>query len=64
MALAQQSAPASPQPFTATLSNNTPLVFGMGVEDAAQALGRPLSYVSGSAGNEVYLAIRNAAAAD
>ncbi|WP_423882809.1 hypothetical protein [Bradyrhizobium sp.] len=60
IALAQQSAPASPQPFTATLSNNTPLVFGMGVEDASQALGRPLSYVSGSSGNEVYLAIRNA----
>ena len=60
IALAQQSAPASPQPFTATLSNNTPLVFGMGVEDASQALERPLSYVSGSPGNEVYLAIRNA----
>jgi hypothetical protein len=58
-ALAQQSAPASPQPFTATLSNNTPLVFGMSVEDASKALDRPLSYVSGSAGKEVYLAIRN-----
>src|SRR5271156_827592 len=60
VALAQQSAPASPQPFTATLSNNTPLVFGMSVEDASQALGRPLSYVNGSPGNEVFLAIRNA----
>jgi hypothetical protein len=60
VALAQQSAPTSPQPFTATLSNNTPLVFGMSVEDASQALNRPLSYVSGSAGNEVFLAIRNA----
>jgi hypothetical protein len=60
MALAQQSAPTSSQPFTATLSNNTPLVFGMSVEDASQALERPLSYVSGSAGNEVFLAIRDA----
>jgi|ERR1700727_1883987 hypothetical protein len=56
---AQQSAPASPQPFTATSSNNTPLVFGMSVENASQALDRPLSYVSGSPGNEVFVAIRN-----
>jgi hypothetical protein len=63
MAFAQQSAPADTprsRPFTATLSNNTPLVFGMSVEDASQALDRPLSYVSGSPGNEVFLAIRNA----
>ena len=60
MAFAQQSVPASPQPFTATSSNNTPLVFGMSVEDASQALDRPLSYVNGSPGNEVFLAIRNA----
>ena len=60
---AQQAAPvdtAHSQPFTATLSNNTPLVSGMGVEEASQALGRPLSYVSGPPGNEVYLALRNA----
>ena len=60
MALAQQNAPGSPQPFTATLSNNTPLVFGMSVDDASHALDRPLSYVSGSPGNEVFLALRNA----
>jgi hypothetical protein len=60
MAFAQQSASASPQPFTATSSNNTPLVFGMSVENASQALDRPLSYVSGSPGNEVFVAIRNA----
>jgi hypothetical protein len=59
MALAQQSAPASPQPFTATASNNTPLAFGMSVEDASHALDRPLTQVSGTPGNEVYLAIRN-----
>jgi hypothetical protein len=58
---AQQSGPqgAMRAPFTATLSNNTPLVFGMDVADASRALGEPLSYISGRPGNEVYLAIRN-----
>jgi len=46
-------------PFTATLSNNTPLVFGMDVSDASRALGQPLSHVHGRAGDEIYLAIRN-----
>jgi hypothetical protein len=46
-------------PFTATLSNNTPLVFGMDVEDAARALGTPLNYISGRPGDEIYLAFRN-----
>ncbi|MBX9648672.1 MAG: hypothetical protein K2X57_16645, partial [Xanthobacteraceae bacterium] len=31
-----------PPPFTATLSNNTPLAFGMDEESAARALGTPL----------------------
>jgi hypothetical protein len=53
---AQQFARA---PFTATLSNNTPLAFGMDVTDASRALGEPLSYISGRRGNEIYLAIRN-----
>jgi hypothetical protein len=61
-ASAQQLAPSgvsrSP-PFTATLSNNTPLAFGMDVEDATRALGEPLSYVRGRPGDEIYLAIRN-----
>ena len=48
-----------PPPFTATLSNNTPLAFGMDAEDAARALGTPLNYVSGRPGDEVYLAFRN-----
>lgn len=59
---AQQSAPtATPrsQPFTATLSNHAPLVFGMDVGDVSRALGEPLTYVSGSPGAEIYLAIRN-----
>jgi hypothetical protein len=50
--------PYSP-PFTANLSNMTPLVFGMGAEDAARALGSPLNYVRGRPGDEIYLAFRN-----
>ena len=61
-ASAQQLAPAgvprSP-PFTATLSNHTPLVFGMDVETVSRALGGPLSYIGGGPGDETYLAIRN-----
>jgi hypothetical protein len=49
---------AAQVPFTATLSNNTPLVFGMDSGDAARALGAPLSYVSGRAGDEILLAFR------
>ena len=48
-----------PPPFTATLSNNTPLAFGMGAEEASVALGVPLNYVSGRPGNEIFLAFRN-----
>ena len=51
--------PSQYLPFTATLSNITPLVFGMGEEDAARALGTPLSYISGLPGNEIYLTFRN-----
>src|ERR1700730_9629825 len=46
-------------PFTATLSNNTPLVFGMDAEAAARALGTPLNYISGRPGDETLLAFRN-----
>jgi hypothetical protein len=61
-ARAQQLTPAGvprSSPFTATLSNNTPLVFGMNVEDASRALGEPLSYIRGRPGDEIYLAFRN-----
>src|ERR1700737_1708117 len=61
-ASAQQFAPASgphSPAFTATLSNNTPLAFGMDVEDTSRALGTPLNYVRGRPGEEVYLAFRN-----
>src|SRR5438045_8602834 len=61
-ATAQQSAantmPRNPS-FTATLSNTTPLVFGMDVKGVSRALGQPLSYISGRAGDEIYLAFRN-----
>ena len=46
-------------PFTATLSNTTPLVFGMSVGETADALGVPLTYVSGKPGHEIYLAIQH-----
>jgi len=46
-------------PFTETLSNNTPLAFGMPADAAARALGVPLAWVSGRRGNEIYLAIRD-----
>jgi len=46
-------------PFTATLSNNTPLVIGMNVEDTSRALGQPLHYVSGPPRAQIYLALRN-----
>jgi hypothetical protein len=39
--------------------DNTPLAFGMHVDDAARALGTPLRYISGRRGNEIYLAIRD-----
>jgi hypothetical protein len=52
------SGPGS-SPFTATLSNNTPLAFGMGEEEAARALGTPLTYVRGPPGDEIYLVFRD-----
>jgi hypothetical protein len=69
LAAAVCSTPASAQrilppgsgapPFVATLSNTTPLVFGMGEEDAARALGTPLNYISGRPGDEIYMAFRD-----
>ncbi len=61
-AFAQQLPPVGgpyPPPFVATLSNNTPLAFGMDEETAARALGTPLNYVSGRRGEEIYLTFRN-----
>jgi hypothetical protein len=54
-----QPLPLSGPPFNFTLSNNTPLAFGMPPADAARTLGVPLAWVSGRSGNEIYLAIRD-----
>jgi hypothetical protein len=63
-ASAQKFVPADPSaphalPFTATLSNNLPLAFGMDVEDTTHALGTPLNYISGRPGDEIFMAFRN-----
>ena len=50
--------PYSASPLT-IWPDNTPLAFGMDVEDVARALGTPLRYVSGRRGNEIYLAVRD-----
>lgn len=57
-AFAQPQFPAD-APFTATLSNTTPLVFGMPADAAARALGVPLTYLRGRPGEEIYLAFRD-----
>ena len=46
-------------PFTAELSNTTPLAFGMDVSEVSAALRQPLQFVSGHPGKEIYLALRN-----
>jgi hypothetical protein len=60
-AQAQQTAPVGVHrlPFTATLSNNTPLAFGMDVSETSRALRQPLQYLSGRPGEEIYLALRD-----
>jgi len=55
----QLEMPSPRRPFVATLSNNTPLAFGMDIEAATRALGQPLNYVGGRPGNETYLALRD-----
>jgi hypothetical protein len=49
----------APAPFTATLSNNTPLAFGMDAEQAARALGTPLNYIRGRPGDEIFMTFRD-----
>lgn len=56
IAAAQQT---SPTPFTTTLSNITPLVFGMSPDEATAALGTPLVYVDGPPGGEIFLTTRD-----
>jgi hypothetical protein len=61
-ALAQKLPPFGgpyPPPFTETLSNNTPLVFGMDVDQAQRALGTPFTYIRGRPGEEIFLTFRD-----
>lgn len=44
--------------FTETLSNTTPLAFGMTAAEAAAALGTPLHYLRGRPGEEMFLTYR------
>ncbi|CCE01814.1 hypothetical protein [Bradyrhizobium sp. STM 3809] len=46
-------------PFTATLSNVSPLAFGMDVGETSRVLAQPLIYLNGTPGNETFLALRN-----
>jgi len=46
-------------PALAQLNNNTPLSFGMSVEEASAALGTTLVYVRGRPGDEMFLALPN-----
>ena len=50
---------AAPTPSRAQVNNNTPLAFGMDVEQASAALGVTLIYVRGRPGNETFLALAN-----
>lgn len=51
--------PAPTPPFTATLSNNVPLAFGMNADDVSRALREPLYFIEGRPGDEILLAFRN-----
>jgi len=53
-----------PPPFTATLSNNTPLAFGMDEETAARAARHPAQLRQRPPGRGIYLTFRNLGAAD
>jgi len=49
----------APSPARAQWGNNTPLAFGMNVEEASTALGTTLVYVRGRPGDEMFLALPN-----
>ena len=59
VASASAQTPAPSRPFTTSLSNNTPLVFGMDAETVARVLHAPLTYVQGAPGDETFMVIRN-----
>lgn len=56
--VAIRAEPLAHAPFTRTLSNTTPLVFGMNEMEATAALGVPLVYLRGRPGNETFAAER------
>jgi hypothetical protein len=51
--------PARAQQSMTAAANNTPLSFGMDVQEVAVALGTTLNYVRGRPGDELYLALPN-----
>jgi hypothetical protein len=53
------SAPASAQSAFAPRNATLPLSFGMTPDQASQSLGVPLTYVRGTVGNELLLAVPN-----
>jgi hypothetical protein len=53
------TAAIAPSPARAQAANNTPLAFGMNVEEASAALGTTLAYVRGRPGDEMFLALPN-----
>jgi len=55
------AAMAGPDPSSAQAqaANNTPLAFGMNVDQASAALGTTLVYVRGRPGDEMFLALPN-----
>ncbi|HEY2106778.1 MAG TPA: hypothetical protein VGH29_13370 [Candidatus Binataceae bacterium] len=48
-----------PWPALAQVANNTPLAFGMNVDEASAVLGTTLVYVRGRPGDEMFLALPN-----
>jgi hypothetical protein len=50
---------AAPLQARAQVASNTPLAFGMSIEQASAALGVTLIYVRGRPGNEMFLALAN-----
>jgi hypothetical protein len=48
-----------PSPARAQVANNTPLAFGMNVDEVSAALGTTLVYVKGRPGDEIFLALPN-----
>ena len=50
---------AGPSAAQAQAANNTPLAFGMNVDEVSAALGATLVYVRGRPGNEMFLALPN-----